>query len=151
MSRHWSLRGIATLVLVAATSLPSCTAALKSDAASSYLIIDALAAASGAKPDTFGGSLASDVQTYVKRDIGNGQQAFVPTVFEDLGQVTFHLGMKDPGTTSTPTAPASVNFITITQYHVNFVRSDGRNTPGVDVPYPFDGALTATEIGRAHV
>jgi hypothetical protein len=24
------------------------------------------------------------------------------------------------------------------------VRADGRNTPGVDVPYPFDGAATVT-------
>jgi hypothetical protein len=27
---------------------------------------------------------------------------------------------------------------------VKFTRSDGRNTPGVDVPYPFDGAATGT-------
>ena len=27
---------------------------------------------------------------------------------------------------------------------MDFVRSDGRNLQGVDVPYPFDGALTFT-------
>ena len=32
----------------------------------------------------------------------------------------------------------------ITQYHVDFFRSDGRNTQGVDVPFAFDGAVTAT-------
>ncbi len=27
---------------------------------------------------------------------------------------------------------------------MRFIRADGRNTPGVDVPYPFDGAFTTT-------
>ena len=27
---------------------------------------------------------------------------------------------------------------------MRFIRADGRNTPGVDVPYPFDGAMTVT-------
>jgi hypothetical protein len=30
---------------------------------------------------------------------------------------------------------------------VQFIRADGRNTPGVDVPYPFDGGMTATVSG----
>lgn len=129
---------------------PACTAAVKTDASSAYLILDTVLAASGAKPDAFGGSLASDVLTYVKRDAGGGTQVLVPTVFEDLGQVTFRLAMKDPGTTTSPTTPSTANFITLTQYHVNFVRSDGRNTPGVDVPYPFDGAVTVT-VGASAV
>ncbi len=48
--------------------------------------------------------------------------------------------MKDAGDDS-PTAPTTANFITVDRYHVTFIRSDGRNKPGVDVPYPFDGAL----------
>lgn len=132
--------GALSAMLVASSA---CTSAVRNDSASSYLIIDTLQAAAGVKPDTFGGNLSSDVLTNVKKDIG-GTQVLVPTIFEDIGQATFRLGMKDPGTTATPTAPSSVNFITITQYHVNYVRSDGRNTPGVDVPYPFDGAITLT-------
>jgi len=34
--------------------------------------------------------------------------------------------------------------VTITRYHVDYVRSDGRNTQGVDVPYSFDGGVTFT-------
>jgi len=132
--------GALSAMLVASSA---CTSAVRNDSASSYLIIDTLQAAAGVKPDTFGGNLSSDVLTNVKKDIG-GTQVLVPTIFEDIGQATFRLGMKDPGTTATPTAPSSANFITITQYHVNYVRSDGRNTPGVDVPYPFDGAITLT-------
>ena len=47
--------------------------------------------------------------------------------------------MKD--TTATPT---SNNQVTITRYHVEFVRSDGHNVQGVDVPFAFDGAATLT-------
>jgi hypothetical protein len=35
----------------------------------------------GAKPDVFGGTLNSDVVTFVKRDSVN-----VPTIFNDLGE-----------------------------------------------------------------
>jgi hypothetical protein len=138
------LRGSALALLVAV--LPGCTATTRTDTASSYLMIDVLAAASGAKPDTFGGNLASDVLTLVKRDVG-GTQVFVPTVFEDLARVTFRLGMKDPGSNESPTTPSSANFITVTRYHVDYIRSDGRNTPGVDVPFGFDGAITVTVGG----
>ena len=126
-----------------ATLLPGCTSTLSNDSASSYLIIDSLLAAAGATPGTFSGTLASDVLTYVKKDVG-GTQVLVPTVFEDLAQVTLRLAMKDPGSTTSATAPSTANYITVTQYHVNFIRSDGRNVPGVDVPYPFDGAITVT-------
>ncbi len=34
--------------------------------------------------------------------------------------------------------------MTISGYHVDFIRADGHNTPGVDVPFPFDGAATGT-------
>lgn len=44
-------------------------------------------------------------------------------------------------------APTSVlNAVTLTRYRVLFRRADGRNTPGVDVPYGFDGALSSTTI-----
>ncbi len=32
--------------------------------------------------------------------------------------------------------------IIIERYRVTYVRADGRNTPGVEVPYAFDGAMT---------
>jgi hypothetical protein len=60
-------------------------------------------------------------------------------VFNDLGRVRLRLAMKD-----SLTQPTTNNFITVNRYRVNFVRADGRNTPGVDVPYPFDGAFTGT-------
>jgi hypothetical protein len=91
-----------------------------------------LTGASGASPGSFGSTVASDVVTVV---------AGVPTVFADPGQANVQLQLKDE---TGGTAPTVVNSITITQYHVKYIRSDGRNVQGVDVPFEFDGAVTLT-------
>lgn len=62
-----------------------------------------------------------------------------PTVFNDPGTATLTVVMKDATVT-----PSSNNRVTINRYRVEFRRADGRNTPGVDVPHPFDGAVTLT-------
>jgi hypothetical protein len=101
----------------------------------SYLIIEGLDAAPGNSTDKFTQSLSSDVVTVV---------AGTPTVFADAGRARFRVGLKDPGSPGLPTVTGPLNTITVNRYHVRYVRSDGRNTPGVDVPYPFDGAFTVT-------
>jgi hypothetical protein len=113
----------------------SCGDLTRQGTASSYLVINALEAASGAQPSNFGATLQSDVLTIV-----DGQ----PTIFSDSGRVRLMLAMKDAGSVDSPTTPTVNNFITITRYRVRFTRADGRNTPGVDVPYGFDGAFTGT-------
>jgi len=52
--------------------------------------------------------------------------------------------LKDLGNGMAVAAPTPVNQITVNRYRVDFKRSDGRNTPGVDVPYGFDGSATGT-------
>ena len=124
----------------------SCTKGQLEGQSSAYAIVDALSAASGAEPSKFSGALASDVLTMVRKTI-DGKAVFVPTIFEDPGRVTMHLALKDPGTADKPTSPSSTNSITFTRYHVTYTRADGRNTPGVDVPYGFDGGLTVSLVG----
>lgn len=121
----------AALLAGAVVPLTSCTATQTDGVSSAYLIIDQLRAASGANPEELEGVLSSDVVT-------NGG------VIEDAGVVTFRLAMKDPGTIANPPTPSTTNFITVNRYRVEFFRTDGRNVPGVDVPFPFDGAFTAT-------
>lgn len=123
------LAGAAVLLL----STVSCGDLSRQGTASTYVIVDALTAASGAEPGTFTGNLSSDVITLVD---GNA------TVFSDPGQVTLRLATKDPAIGTSPQ-----NFITMERYRVRFIRSDGRNVEGVDVPYGFDGALTVTVGG----
>jgi hypothetical protein len=135
--------GAALALVMGAAASSGCSAKVRASESNSYLIVDLLQAASGADPAKFGGSLGSDVLTFVPRTI-DGKQVRVPTVFSDSGQVTLRLALKDVGTASDPTSPTTNNFITLTRYHVDFVRTDGRNTQGVDVPYGYDGALTVT-------
>ena len=116
------------LFLAAAAS--SCGELTRQGTGSSYLIVQLLQAAPGAEPDKFGGNLLSDVLTVVEE---------VPGVYNDIGEVSLALVMKDP-----LTAPSSANAITVNRYRVRYIRTDGRNTPGVDVPYGFDGSLTIT-------
>lgn len=108
------------------------------------LVILSLAGASGATPDDFGATLASDVVTNVKKTV-DGQQVDVPTIFGDPGTAAFALVLKDPGANpSSPASPTPLNSVTITRYRVVYRRTDGHNTPGVDVPFPFDSASTVT-------
>lgn len=97
-----------------------------------------LEGASGAEPGKFGGTMLSDVITLVKKTV-NGAEVRIPTVFNDIGRVTVTAEMKDP-----VASPTAINAITFTRYRVTYIRADGRNTPGVDVPYGFDSAVTFT-------
>ena len=135
------------LVSLAILPLPSgCTVGQLRGRSPSYVVIDALEATSGARPSEFGGTLASDVVTRVTKTVG-GNPVVVATVFEDTGRVTMHMALTDPGTTATPAAPSTANAITLTRYHVSYVRADGRNVPGVDVPFGFDEAVTTSLSG----
>ena len=124
----WRLRLVTALVC--AVALPSCSKTIRAGQSPAFLVLNSLAGAPG-NSGTFTSNLASDVVTVV-----NGQ----PTVFADAGQANVAVQMKDLG----GLAPTAINAITITQYHVKYFRTDGRNTEGVDVPYAFDGAVTAT-------
>ena len=121
--------------ILLAIAAASCGEQTLEGTSSSYLIIASLQAASGADASTFGSGLASDVIT-IKNNVA--------TVFADPGRVTFKLGLKDPGPASSPVTPTQNNWITLTQYHVQYVRSDGHNVEGVDVPYAFDGGISGT-------
>jgi hypothetical protein len=69
----------------------------------------------------------------------NTLQSDVSKNVADLGQAIFSLAAKDLAI-----APTTNNQVTLTQYHVAYRRADGLATPGVDVPYAFDGATTGT-------
>jgi hypothetical protein len=109
----------------------------------SYLVVESLQGSSGATPGTYSGVLDSDVVTNVTTTVGD-QDVLAPTVFEDLGQVKLRMALKDGGNGMAVAAPTPVNSVTVNRYRVDFKRSDGRNTPGTDVPYGFDGAATGT-------
>ena len=129
----WGARIGGAIAILCAIGAMSCSKAIRTGQASSYLVLNSLQGGAG-ESGTLGSTLASDVRG------DNG-------IFADRGQATFQLVMKDEN----GLGPSAANAITITQYRVEYVRSDGRNAPGVDVPYPFDGAVTLTVAGGGSV
>lgn len=124
---------VAAAALLASMSV-GCGELVRQGRSPVQLVINSLTAASGAEPEDFGTTLRSDVVTVVED---------VPTVFNDVGEVTMTLILKDPGNFGTA-APTALNRVTINRYRVAYRRTDGRATPGVDVPFPFDSAITVT-------
>lgn len=123
MNTHKSLSTVARLAVVAAcmTISAGCgSEMLRTGRAPAYLVITNITSTAG-NGGTSTGSLRSDVRP----------------VFNDIAQVTFQAVSKNPTAITT-----AINDITLTRYHVTYRRTDGRNTPGVDVPYSFDGGIS---------
>lgn len=135
------LAGIAFLAALTA----SCGSVARQGRSSVYLVIETLQGQRGASTlGTPSGTLLSDVQTMVSSPAPCTATAPCPTVFDDFGAVSLKISPKDVGSTTAPAAPSTNNEVTITRYRVVYRRADGRNTPGVDVPYGFDGGVTGT-------
>lgn len=134
------------VVAVAALTMlmTSCGEYVRQGRSPSQVVIQSLSAASGATPDQFGGALSSDVLTLRTTPAPCTTTDPCATIFGDSGQVQMALVLKDPGQPGLPSTPSALNAVTFTRYRVTYRRSDGRNQPGVDVPFPFDSALTFT-------
>jgi hypothetical protein len=110
-----------------------------------YLVIDRLEGVRGGpNSGAASGTLASDVITNVTSPAPCSPATPCPTIFADSGRADLRLAPKNVTTGGTPSAPTTNNDVTISRYHVAYRRTDGRNTPGTDVPYAFDGAVTGT-------
>lgn len=135
------LSGAAVLIAVSV----SCGDVVRQGSSPVYLVIDQLTAAPGGASS--GGKatnvLQSDVITLATTPAPCSPTAPCPTVFADMGDVMLRALQKNVSATS----PSTNSEVTISRYHVNYRRADGRNTPGVDVPYAFDGAVTGTTSG----
>jgi hypothetical protein len=144
MTSMRNLKRFLALVALGATAT-SCGDVVRNGRAPSYLVIDSLGGIRGStSAGTAVSTLNSDVITNITSPPPCTQEAPCPTIFGDAGEAVMHIALKDPGTAAAPSAATEVNAITITRYRVDYVRADGRNTPGVDVPFGFDGAVTVT-------
>lgn len=128
----------AAAILVSAAS---CGDVVRSSRSPVLVVVDSLTAApsGGRGAGIFTTNLLSDVQTLVTTPDPCSTARPCPTFFNDLARVQLHLESK-----AASVAPTSNNQVTMTRFRVTYRRTDGRSTPGVDVPYGFDGALTFT-------
>lgn len=130
-------------VAALATAAVGCGDVVREGRSPMFLVIDALEAQAGGS-GSFTGTLQSDLITNVTSPAPCTPTRPCPTIFSDVGRVTLHSSSKDITTAGTIAAPSSNNQITINRYRVDYRRADGRNVPGVDVPYGFEGAATVT-------
>jgi hypothetical protein len=119
----------------------SCGDAVTQSKSPMLLVVNTLEGAptGGHGANTFTGSLLSDVVVLTTSPDPCSTSNPCATVYNDLGRVTLASVPKNVSI-----APTSNNQVTINRYHVDFIRADGHNTPGVDVPFPFDGSATGT-------
>ena len=125
--------------LAAATA--SCGDAIRQSTSPMLVVVDSLQGVAGQLNGTGSpaGTLLSDVIELATAPDPCSTTNPCPTVFDDFASMTVHLAAKNPGV-----GPSTNNDVTITRYHVKYIRADGRNTQGVDVPYEFDGGVTGT-------
>jgi hypothetical protein len=142
INMRWATRSVrpaavAGLMLAALGAAACGSAKVREGQGASYPIIVALEGANGAmgtSPIFSTQPVASDVITFVE-----SRNSY--TIFTDPGRVTMRMAMRD---VTNPTGPTTNNAITFNRYRVVYKRSDGRNSPGVEVPYAFDAGLTFT-------
>jgi hypothetical protein len=140
------MRNAARLVSLAAfvAASISCGDVARSGSSPVYLVIDQLQGIRGGpNAGQPSGTLVSDVITNVTSPAPCSTDSPCATIFGDSGQVSLRAPLKDIGS-GAPLLPTTNNEVTINRYHVEYIRADGRNTPGVDVPFAFDGAATGT-------
>jgi hypothetical protein len=131
----WGGRGRMAAAVLGTLLASSCGQAVGTGQGPAYLVLTSLTAAKGGgvNSGTFTSSLPSDVITLVPALTGP------PSIFADNGEADLLLQSKDNLET-----PSAANAVTLTQYHVKYIRSDGHNVQGVDVPFEFDGGLGVT-------
>jgi hypothetical protein len=116
----------------------------ENDKASVFMRITSVLGSRGTEQSssTFGSTLQSDVITMV--GAGTDRQ---PTVFNDLAQLTIEVAPKNPNLVTSGTS-ARFNDVILERYEVHYLRSDGRNVEGVDVPFHITGPMAMTVVVR---
>lgn len=140
------MRNATRLIVLAALAAAgvSCGDVVRQGSSPVYLVIDLLQATrGGGKSSTATTNLLSDVITNITTPDPCTPAAPCPTVFDDIATVTLRAPLKNIGSTAA-LAPTTNNEVTINRIRVEYVRADGRNTPGVDVPYGFDNVVAGT-------
>ena len=141
------MRALGPLFVVSAlvAAATSCGDVVREGRSPTFLVMDSLEGIAGGSAGTPSATLLSDVVTAATTpDPPCSVTNPCLSTFDDFARASLRLVPKDLAF-----VPTTNNQVTITRYHVSFRRADGRNTPGVDVPFDFDGAVTTTLVQSA--
>jgi len=117
-------------VIAVAFALTACNPIENDTRSASMLVVESL----------FGTDLEGNDSNFLESDVLY-QTEKTTTIYADHGIGRLSARLLDP---LSITGPSHLNDITVDRYTVTYTRSDGRNLQGVDVPYSFDGQLSAT-------
>jgi hypothetical protein len=129
----------AFLLLLAFTLLMyvACTEVEDSTRSASLLTVSEVIGEPGSDGEESGTPLLSDI---CDNPSDQSQDPDNCSVFNDNADVTFDNDFLQIGP-GIGLSPSFMNDIVVTQYRVDYVRPNGRNTPGVDVPFGIDGTM----------
>jgi hypothetical protein len=116
-----------TVVVAAVLFLSSCNPVENKTKSASLLIVESIQ----------GQDISGKAASYLQSDV---YKESTSTVIADVATATLRTETLDP---SPLLGTSQYNDILVTRYAVAYSRTDGKNTPGVDVPYPFEGSLSA--------
>jgi len=116
-----------TVVVAAVLFLSSCNPVENKTKSASMLIVESIQ----------GQDISGKAASYLQSDV---YKESTSTVIADVATATLRTETLDP---SPLLGNSQYNDILVTRYTVAYSRTDGKNTPGVDVPYPFEGSLSA--------
>jgi hypothetical protein len=136
MKRSQTATRIAALAACAAAVVfaAACSPIEKDNDAISQLYIESITG------NLVDGSESSFVQSDV---LYQNTTTGVTTVYADTASVLLGVRQLDPQPLMGPSSFANV---TVTHYSVSYFRSDGKSTPGIDVPYGFSGPVTVRVV-----
>ena len=128
MTRVIKLLGLAALAI----GLAACNPVENKSESASMLLVERMQ----------GTNVEGQISDYVQSDVLVQKAGEATgTIFADIGRVTLSCRLLAP---AAPLGASPWNDIVVTRYVVSYSRADGRNTPGVDIPYPFEGSISAT-------
>jgi hypothetical protein len=118
------------IILAGALFLLSCNPLEKDTLSNSLLLVDSITGLD--IEGNIGNFLQSDV-AIIDEETGSS------TIRADIATATLRVTTLDPNPIL---GTSQYSDVMVTRYVVTYIRSDGRNTPGQDVPYPFEGSLS---------
>jgi hypothetical protein len=138
---------ILAAAVVAATAASGCGEYVRQGRSPAQLVIVSLGTAAIVDRELQGGTGVPGSIVPVSSFLTRPLNSDVDPPARDRGQVVLRQILRDPGAPGAPAAPTPLNDITVTEYDVRYRLANGRDTPGVDVPYPIRGGLTLTVLG----
>lgn len=133
-----NLRPALLLVLAVALISYACTEVEDNSESSSLLTVSNVIGNPGGEGEDDGAPLLSDT---CDSPSDQSQDPAFCSVFNDNATVTFDNDYLQIGPGAGVGGPTFMNDILVTQYRVDYIRPNNRNTPGVDVPFGIDGTM----------